>query len=145
MKKSFHFLLSVIIIIGITACGNSDEQWVEEHGYGPITDKLELSEIDSDLALQGKQIFDSYCAACHALNSQISGPALRRVVDKRTPEFVINYTLNPRENSENHPIGQELSEQYSAMMFDTGIDEEEAIAVYEYMRYYNEHRADPEE
>jgi len=145
MNKPFHILLSLFFVAGISACGNGDGQWVEDHGYGPITEKLELSEIDSEFALKGKQIFDSYCAACHAMNSEISGPALRRVVDQRTPEFVINYTLNPRENSEKHPVGQELSEQYSGMMNDTGIDKEEALAVYEYMRYYNEHRADPEE
>lgn len=144
MQNSSLRFIVILLTLLLFACEDSEEQWITEHGYGPITEELQFDEIDADFAYEGKQIFDTYCAACHSMNSQISGPALRQAVENRTPEFVINYTLNPRENSEKHPNGQELSEQYSAMMFDTGINKEEAIAIYEYMRYYNEFREEPE-
>ncbi|MCC5913635.1 MAG: cytochrome c [Balneolaceae bacterium] len=138
-------LLILFVILGLflTACGDG-ESWVDDHGYGPVEEPLELGEIDEVLAVEGKQIFDTHCNNCHGMNSSISGPALGRVTENRTPEFVVNYTLNPRENRQNHPVGQELSDQYSGVMADTGISKEEAITILEYLRYYAEFREEPE-
>ncbi|REL24485.1 cytochrome c [Rhodohalobacter sp. SW132] len=127
------------MLLTFTACGES-EPWEDRHGYGPVTSPVDKEdEPNSQLALEGKQIFETYCDACHGLNTSISGPALGSVADNRTAEFIINYTLNPAENRRNHPIGQELSDRYSASMTSTGISEEQARAVYEYLRYYAEY------
>ena len=145
MSRLIHLLASLLLFFSFTllSCGEGEEQWVEEHGYGPISEPLVFNGIDDDLAVEGKQIFDSYCAACHAMNASISGPALGRITERRTPEFVINYTLNPRENRQQHPIGQELADNYPGGMANTGIDEDQARAVLEYLRYYSEYREDP--
>jgi len=143
MHDRLTLVLLFIFSFVLFSCGNSSEQWVEEHGYGPISEPLDLEGIDSDLAREGRQIFVSYCEACHTMNAAISGPALGRITDRRTPEFVINYTLNPNENRQNHPIGQELAQNHSAAMPSTGINEEQARAVLEYLRYYSENREDP--
>lgn len=129
--------LFLILFLVLFACGNT-EQWTEQHGYGPVTEPIELGDTDEDLALEGKEIFRTYCEACHAMNASISGPALGRVADRRSAEFVINYTLNPAENRQNHPVGQQLSDEYPAIMTNTGISREQARAVYEYLRYYSE-------
>lgn len=135
-SQKFYLLFIIAILITI-GCSNNAEEWTENHGYGPITESIALDELNEQLALEGKQIFETYCEACHGMNTSISGPALGDVADKRSAEFVINYTLNPAENRRNHPIGQELSERYSASMTPTGISEEQARKVYEYLRYYN--------
>ena len=136
-------ITTFLFLLTFTACGSGDDSWTAEHGYGPITELLEPGEISEAKALEGRQIFATYCEACHTMNAAISGPALGRTVSRRTPEFIVNYTLNPRENSENHPIGRELSDQYPGIMGDTGISEEQALAVLEYMRFYNEYREEP--
>ena len=136
-SQNFYALLLTTALL-IAGCGNSGEEWTDDHGYGPITEPLELGEPDEQLALEGKQVFETYCEACHGMNTSISGPPLGDVAEKRTAEFVINYTLNPAENRRNHPIGQELSERYSASMNSTGISEEQARKVYEYLRFYSQ-------
>lgn len=133
-KLSLLFFTATLVLTG---CSSNGEEWTEDHGYGPITEPIDLDEPNEQLALKGKQIFETYCEACHGMNTSISGPALGDIAEKRTPEFVINYTLNPAENRRNNPIGQELSERYSASMTNTGISEEQARKVYEYLRFYN--------
>lgn len=130
--------LFLILFLVLIACGNNGEQWTEQHGYGPVTEPIVLGETDENLALEGKEIFRTYCEACHAMSASISGPALGRVADRRSAEFVINYTLKPAENRQNHPIGRELSVDYPAVMANTGISRDQARAVYEYLRYYSE-------
>jgi len=135
------FLLSILI-----ACGNGDgdqRSWTDEHGFGPVDEPMETGELSTELASEGRTIFYTYCTACHAMESSISGPALRQVPANRTPEFIMNYILNPTENRENHPIGQQLGEQYTMIMVDMGLDRDQARAIYEYLRYYNEHGEDP--
>jgi mono/diheme cytochrome c family protein len=132
--QTLFILLTTAILLA--SCGG--DSWVDEHGYGPVTEPLELGEIDEEMAIRGEQIFDTYCESCHAMNASISGPALGRTLERRTPEFVMNYTLNPRENRQNHPVGRQLSDEYSGVMSDPGINEEQARAVLEYMRKYLE-------
>ena len=136
----YRLLLFSVLSLIITACGDN---WEEEHGYGPITKPIELGELNVERATEGEQIFGTYCAACHAMTSSISGPPLGDIADKRTAEYIINYTLNPRENRQNHPIGQQIADEYPGVMSDMGISEEEARTVYEYLRYYAEHGEDP--
>ncbi len=135
--------ISIILISLFSGCG-SDDNWVEQHGYGPVEEKIELGDMDVQLARKGMDLFNSYCSACHAMEASISGPAMRRAVQIRTPEFIMNYILNPAENLENHPVGQELSGRYAINMANMGLGVEEARAIYEYFRYYDEHGADPD-
>jgi len=140
----FLIVTCMLLFLLFTACGDG-EVWEDQHGYGPVTTPIEKSdEPDQQLAIEGKQVFETFCDSCHGLGSSISGPALGRVAENRTGEFFMNYTLNPAENRRNHPVGQELSERYSASMVSTGISEDQARAVYEYLRYYSKH-GEPDE
>lgn len=143
MSYSFYVRTSVCILL-VTACSYNAGRWVEEHGYGPVTEKIETGEPDEELARQGRQAFDYYCSICHRMDSVLTGPPLGRVAGRRKPEFIVNYILNPRENRLNHPAGVRLGEQYSGIMAETGISEEQARAVYEYLRFYSENRENPE-
>lgn len=145
-KRWTLLFLPAILLLLAAACGNGEgdqEAWIEEHGYGPVNEPVDIGELNAELASEGRTIFNTYCTACHAMDSSISGPALRPVAGSRTPEFIMNYILNPTENRENHPVGQQLGEQYTMRMVNMGLDTDQARAIYEYMRYYNEHREDP--
>lgn len=153
-KKSlrcYHNFLSIALLLTCTmfaACGNGEDEnelseWVEEHGFGPVTEPVELGELDTDLAAQGLSLFMELCSSCHGVEGQIIGPALRPSVDRRTPEYMMNHMINPGENRDNHPIGRELAEHYPARMINLSITKEEARAIYEYLRYYNETRENP--
>jgi cytochrome c len=135
-------VLTVFIFFGFMfACGNSEQQdesglteFQLNHGIGPVTERLDLGEIDMDLANEGREIFESVCVACHQLDATISGPMLRNVVERREPEFIMNYIQNPAEMRERHPEGQQLDEDYTIQMVNMGTSLEDARALLEYLR-----------
>jgi mono/diheme cytochrome c family protein len=106
-----------------------------EHGIGPITELLEIEEaIDEEMVARGREIFTAKCEVCHAMQGDKVGPSLGDVVERRSPEFVINFILNPGENVLNHPVGLDLLEEHNTEMPYSDITMEEARAIYEYLR-----------
>ncbi|MCI0433556.1 MAG: cytochrome c [Gemmatimonadetes bacterium] len=104
-----------------------------ERGIGPI-DRLDLGPIDAALAEQGAQVFNLKCSACHKLTDRYVGPPLGEVLDRRTPEFVMNMMLNPAEMVEKHPVVRELLAQYMTPMPFQNMTRDEARAVLEHLR-----------
>lgn len=41
--------------------------------------------------IQGKAVFQKNCTSCHAVQTQIVGPALRNVFDRHSEEWIINF------------------------------------------------------
>lgn len=128
-------------MIIFSGCGSDDPDKLTEfqlnHGIGPVTDTIELGEIDLEKAEQGRQIFSTYCVACHQLDAVVVAPRLRNVANRREPEFILNYILNPIEMSNRHPAGQELSSSYPGVKADLGISENQAFLLLEYLRAAN--------
>jgi hypothetical protein len=57
------------------------------------------------------------------------------VFDRRSPEWVINFLLNPTEMLKQDPIAKALLKQYNnVMMLNQNLSEEEARAITEYLR-----------
>lgn len=46
---------------------------------------------------KGKQLFNSQCAACHKLDGDMTGPALRHVTDRRSTEWLHKWIKNSAE------------------------------------------------
>ena len=137
MKKC----IPIILFAGLFfyACGNGEtEDGLTEfelnHGIGPVTEKLEIGDLDLEKAERGQEIFNNICVACHNLDAVISGPRLRNVANNREPEFIMNYILNPVEMSSRHPVGQELSGSYPGSKTDLGLTQEQARNVLEFLR-----------
>ena len=64
-------------------------------GVGPITNVSLDKSIDLELANAGKVIFELKCMACHKVEENFIGPALKGVMKRRSPEWVMNMILNP--------------------------------------------------
>ena len=58
-----------------------------------LTFSISLSAQDGDPA-KGKQLFNTYCAACHNLDKRMTGPALRGVGDKYDSEWLYSWIKN---------------------------------------------------
>lgn len=141
MKNLVIVTICLALSFAIWACNGEEEglsEFERDHGIGPVSEKMELQEINSEKVETGQQIFQIQCEACHTLDARISGPALRNTVNRRGPEFVMNYILNPTVMSQQHPIGIELSEQYAGEMPENNLSMEEARAVLEYLRAADE-------
>lgn len=156
-------LLPLIILISFSlqGCGgNGDESMTEqeqemdpyleefkerltpfqrEHGIGPITERIEIDdEIDQEMVMRGRNIYEMKCDDCHSLDQEEVGPTLGDVVERRSPEFVMNFILNPGENVLNHPVGLELLAEHHTQMPYSDVTREEARAIYEFLRNHFE-------
>ncbi|TVQ01697.1 MAG: cytochrome c [Balneolaceae bacterium] len=112
----------------------------EEHGLGPITERITISEeIDEELSIRGQSIFEMKCQICHGMDQRKIGPSLGDVVERRSPEFIMNFIVNPGENVRNHPVGLDLLAEHHTEMPYQNVNLDEARAIYEYLRdYYNQ-------
>lgn len=106
-----------------------------DNGVGPIKEKLQISkDIDKIMAESGKQIFDSKCVQCHKMDERYTGPALRDVTQRRSPEYVMNMILNPQEMTQKHPEAKKLLAMYANQMTFQNVTQEDTRALLEYLR-----------
>lgn len=103
-------------------------------GVGPIK-TLVLADIDQAMAAKGQEVYKTMCTACHKADKRFIGPAPKGILDRRTPEWVMNMILNPEKMIESDPLAQELLKEFNgAPMANQNLTEEEARAVLEYFR-----------
>lgn len=149
-----HFVITLCFIFFAIGCGkgNGDQRQVSsegesspklsefelEHGIGPVTDHLDIGELDIERARRGADIFDLRCTACHRMERRFVGPPLGEVTDLRSPEFLINFILNPEEMTNRHPVGQKLLQDYMTIMPYQNVSKEQAIEIVDFLRYYAE-------
>ncbi len=105
-----------------------------KHGIGPVTEVVELGELDPQMAAEGKEIFRNKCSACHKPTERYIGPAPEGVLERRTPAYVMNMILNPDEMTKKHPEARKLLQEYMSPMPFQNVSKEEARALVEYFR-----------
>ncbi|HAQ39344.1 MAG TPA: cytochrome C [Saprospirales bacterium] len=104
-------------------------------GIGPITSLILDETIDSVMVKKGKDVFDAKCTACHKVDKTYIGPSPKGILERRSPEFVMNMILNPEKMiAENELTKQMVAEFNGAIMANQNLTEEEARAVLEYFR-----------
>ncbi|MER3374923.1 MAG: cytochrome c [Allomuricauda sp.] len=104
-------------------------------GVGPVT-SVELSpEIDQAMAENGKKVYDQMCLACHRIGKKFIGPPPNGILERRTPEWVMNMILNPQEMVQQDPLAKDLLQEFNGSpMANQGLTEEQARAILEYFR-----------
>jgi len=106
-------------------------------GIGPVS-SVTLGDIDQALVAEGETVFKAKCTACHKITKKFVGPALKGVTQRRSPEWIMNMTMNPEEMIKKDPIAiQLLAEANGAPMANQNITEPEARALLEYFRTKN--------
>lgn len=104
-------------------------------GIGPIKN-LELpAEIDQAMAAKGMEVYKNKCMACHKPDKKFIGPAPKGILERRTPEWIMNMILNPDEMTQKDPLAHALLKEFNGSpMANQGLTEEEARQVLEYFR-----------
>ena len=104
-------------------------------GIGPVKSVTIATEVDQNLAAQGKAVYDKMCTACHKPDKTYIGPAPKNILDRRTPEWVMNMILNPDVMIVQDPLAKDLLMEFNgAPMANQNLTEEEARAILEYFR-----------
>ncbi len=159
MKSKGTVMLAIVFAAMMSACGGSGSKenketkksfappakakemtfeeaqadWKNQKGIGPVT-TVELGDLDAELAKTGEKIYSTKCIACHDPKTDKLGPAPVGVLERRTPEWVMNMMLNPEEMVMKDPIGKGLLAKYNTMMVSQGLTQDDARAVLEYFR-----------
>ena len=102
-------------------------------GIGPVKE-WKPGPVDAALAAKGKRVYNAQCIVCHLYDKRKIGGPLRDIAKRRTPEYIINKMLNPVEMAEKDPDNIPARTAYTISMPVMTITEEEAVAVYEYLR-----------
>ena len=104
-------------------------------GIGPVTSLTLNPEIDQAMAVTGKEVYDQMCLACHRIGKKFIGPAPNGILERRTPEWVMNMILNPDQMVKEDPLAKDLLVEFNGSpMANQGLTEEQARAVLEYFR-----------
>lgn len=154
MKRINQILMAMMLTLALNACGGPDKPAgetsakpksmlaepastdpMQNKGIGPISEVTLGTEIDQTLAAQGKVVYDKMCTACHKPTEKFIGPAPIGILDRRSPEWVMNMILNPVEMVQKDPIAKALLMEFNGSpMANQNLTQEEARAVLEYFR-----------
>jgi mono/diheme cytochrome c family protein len=153
MKNSI--IAAVILSFGLMACGGGSEASSEktttkekpqsmlkkkvdpmqDKGIGPISSVTLDAEINQEMAAKGKDTYDKMCTACHKPTEKFIGPAPKGVLDRRTPEWIMNMILNPEQMVKENDLAKKLLMEFNGSpMANQNLTEEEARNVLEYFR-----------
>ena len=112
---------------------NSDDP-MKNKGIGPVKN-VKLGPIDALMAQEGQKIYQAKCSACHKSEEKFIGPAPKGILDRRSPEWVMNMILNPEEMIQKDPVARQLLIDYNlAPMANQHLSQDEARKILEYFR-----------
>lgn len=142
------------LIIGLFACSGGSDQGnagteteaaakvaeVEKEanprdnkGVGVIK-SISLDALDQAVADKGKEVYDAKCTACHKVTEKYIGPAPAGIMERRSPEWIMNMILDPELMVKEDPIAKDLLKEYIAPMANQNLTEDEARQILEYFR-----------
>ena len=135
MKK----VLLILLFISIGCQNNSKRSdSLYNKGVGPITNVKLEDKVSITLAKSGEKLFNQLCISCHMVNEDYIGPAMSGILDRRSPEWIMNMILNPIQMLEEDPIAIELLKEYDfEYMYNQNLLEEEVREILEYFRLLN--------
>ncbi len=155
MKSFIIHLFGLLIIYAMVGCGGdaastsaasgdkpkpksmlADEpDPLTSKGVGPITEVKLGASVDGEMAAHGKEVYEKLCTACHKATEKFIGPAPKGILERRSPEWVMNMILNPEQMVKEDPIAKKLLMEYNGSpMANQNLTQEEARAVLEYFR-----------
>jgi mono/diheme cytochrome c family protein len=108
---------------------------LENKGVGPIDSVVISEEIDAEMAGRGRALYDQKCKACHKVGSTFIGPPPNGILERRTPEWVMNMILNPEGMLQKDSLAKALFIEFNGqLMTNQHLTAEEARAILEYFR-----------
>ena len=95
----------------------------------------ELS-TDASVISKGKELFDTNCVTCHALDVKKVGPALEGVGKRRELSWLMSFIKHPQQLGESgDKDAQALSEEYGYYMPDQAfLSDEDVVAIVSYLQ-----------
>ncbi|NND62635.1 MAG: cytochrome c [Flavobacteriaceae bacterium] len=162
--KKIGLILAGFLLISLGSCGGGEEKKEDEKvkigqttkkevvekvevvkasemidltnkGVGPIASLTLPETIDNAMATNGAEVFKTKCMACHKPDKKFIGPAPTGIMERRTPEWIMNMILDPEGMVAKDPLAKQLLVEFNGSpMANQNLTEEEARAILEYFR-----------
>lgn len=106
-----------------------------EKGIGKFQNVELTHPLDQKMVASGKGIYEMKCQSCHKLTDEkMVGPGWKGVTDRRTPEWIMNFSTNVDEMLQKDPAAQKMLEECLVRMPNQNLSDDDARAVLEFMR-----------
>lgn len=108
---------------------------LDNKGVGKIKN-LELNPtIDQTMVERGAALFKTNCTACHKIEKRFIGPSPSGIMERRSPEWIMNMILDPKLMSEEDQCAKDLLIEFNgAAMANQNLTEAQARDILEYFR-----------
>ncbi len=118
---------------GTTANGNPS--YDPERGEGKFKTVDIGAKLDGSMADNGKKAYDVKCNSCHKLTDEkLVGPGWKGVTGRHKAEWIMNFMTNTDKMLDKDPKAQAMLEICLVRMPNQNLSDEEARALYEFMR-----------
>jgi mono/diheme cytochrome c family protein len=108
---------------------------LDEKGVGQIKDITLDAEIDAEMAAAGEALYKSNCTACHKLDKRFIGPSPKGILERRSPEWIMNMILDPKLMTEQDRCAKDLLIEFNgAAMANQNLTVDETRSILEYFR-----------
>jgi mono/diheme cytochrome c family protein len=113
----------------------SERITLDEKGVGQIKEITLDPEIDTIMAAAGEALYNSNCTACHKLDRRFIGPSPKGILERRSPEWIMNMILDPKLMTEQDRCAKDLLIEFNgAAMANQNLTVEETRSILEYFR-----------
>jgi mono/diheme cytochrome c family protein len=141
-EQRFRGIVVVLGLVLAVGCGgDSDGEPATETEAAPAvspegTAPVPPGDVDAELAAQGEQIFQSRgCNACHSIGGgRLVGPDLQGVSQRREEGWILAMITKPDSMLQADETARELFNEYMTPMANQNISDDEAGALYEFLR-----------
>ncbi len=108
---------------------------LDEKGVGQIKEITLDPQIDTEMAAAGEAIFKTNCLACHKIDKRFIGPSPKGILERRSPEWIMNMILDPKLMTEQDRCAKDLLIEFNgAAMANQNLTVEETRSILEYFR-----------
>lgn len=107
-------------------------------GVGPIKSVVLSETIDQTMVAAGAELYKTKCTACHKVDKKFIGPPPTGIMERRSPEWIMNMILDPEGMVQNDPLAKSLLMEFNGSpMANQSLTEAEARSILEYFRTLN--------
>lgn len=113
----------------------SERITTDNKGVGPVKN-VELSDqINEEMVKRGMKLFKTNCTACHKVDKRFIGPSPKGILNRRSPEWIMNMILDPKMMTEQDQCAKDLLVEFNgAAMANQNLTREQARDILEYFR-----------
>ncbi len=114
---------------------NGNPSYDPDRGAGKFTNVEISATLNAAMAADGEKIYNVKCSSCHKLTDEkLVGPGWKGVTNRHTADWIMNFVTNTDEMINKDPKAQAMLEICLVRMPNQNLADNEARALYEYMR-----------